>query len=159
MWNFLIVNEEPKPADVIIVLSGGEDRVEHGVALYQQDYADKILFTGVGSRSMYRQALSLGITEDDILLEERSRTTFENAKYSIEIMRAQGFQSAIIVTSPTHTRRASIIFTQFFEGVDLTICSVPYDSSIAGKWWKDRSTATAVITEYLKLVFHYLLER
>ena len=159
MWNFLIVNEEPKPADVIIVLSGGEDRVEHGVRLYQQDYADKLLFTGVGSRSMYRQALSLGITEDDILLEERSRTTFENAKYSVEIVRAQGFQSAIIVTSPTHTRRSSIIFAEFFEGVDLTVCSVPYDLSIADKWWKDRGTTRDVTSEYLKLLWHYLFER
>ena len=133
--------------------------MEHGVSLYQRGYANKILFTGGGSQMMKGQALSLGITEDHILLEEKSRTTFENAKYSIEIMRTQGFQSAIMVTSPLHTRRASIIFTQFFKGVDLTICSVPYDLSIAGKWWKDRNTAKAVITEYLKLLWHYLFER
>lgn len=159
MWNLLIVNEEPKPVDVIIVLSGGEDRVEHGVRLYQQGYANKILFTGGGSQKMKEQAMSLGIKEDQILLEGKSRTTFENAKYSIEIIRAQGFQSAIIVTSPTHTRRANIIFSQFFKGVDLTICSVPYDLSIADKWWKDRNTAEVVITEYLKLIWHYLFER
>ncbi len=159
MWNLLIVNEEPKPVDVIIVLSSGEDRVEHGVRLYQQGYANKILFTGGGSRKMKVQAMSLGIKEDQILLEEKSRTTFENAKYSIEIIRAQGFQSAIIVTSPTHTRRVSIIFSQFFKGIDLTICSVPYDLSIAYKWWKDRNTADEVITEYLKLIWYYLFER
>jgi len=159
MWNFLVVNEEPKPADVIIVLSGGYDRVEHGVRLYQQDYADKILLTGGGSHKMKEQALDLGIKEDNILLEDKSGTTFENAKYSVEIVRAQGFQSAIIVTSPTHTRRSSIIFAEFFEGVDLTVCSVPYDLSIADQWWKDRSTTRDVVSEYLKLLWHYLFER
>jgi uncharacterized SAM-binding protein YcdF (DUF218 family) len=157
MWNYLIVNEEPKPADLIIVLIGDKGRLEEGVRLYQLGYANKILFTAVGAQRMASQAQSLGVTEDHILLEEKAWTTFGEAKYSSNIMRDQGFKSAIVVTSPYHTRRASIIFGQFFKGDNLTICSVPYDSSTPTNWLKDQHLATVVIAEYLKLALHYLL--
>ena len=164
MEKFLIVDEEPKPADVIIVLAGDSRvRVDHGVKLYQAGYANKILFAG-GSRSsqitdaqiMERQALSLGVPQDDILLEEKSISTYENAKYSLEIMQAMKFKSAILVTSPYHTRRASIIFGRFFKGIDLTTCSVPYNSSDIGKWWTDSDKFNVVTSEYFKLVWYYL---
>ena len=154
--NLLIVNEEPKPSDVIIVLEGGNDRVAEGVSLYQSGNADKILFTGgAGTHDMARYALSLGVTLDHLIIEDTSCTTFGNAKNSLEVMQTQGFKSAIVVTSPYHTRRASIIFHQIFRGLDLTICSVPYDNN----WWKNRRNLMAVTTEYMKLVYHYLFER
>jgi len=159
MWNYLIVNEEPKPSDVIIVLIGDSGRLEEGVKLYQSGYANKILFTAVGAQRMANQAQTLGLTPDHILWEEKAWTTLGEAKYSSEVMRAQGFKSAIVVTSPYHTRRASIIFGQFFKGWDLTICSIPYDASTASNWWKDPRTTTAVISEYLKLALHYLLPK
>jgi uncharacterized SAM-binding protein YcdF (DUF218 family) len=162
--NFLIVNEEPKPVDVIIVLSGGSgERVAYGVQLYHSGYADMILLTGgpegddiTGAEIMQEQALSLGVPKDHILLEEESTSTYGNAKYTLEIMEAKNFESAILVTSPYHTRRASIIFDRFFKNIDLTICSVPYDSSHTGKWWQNRHTVKIIVSEYLKLIYYYL---
>lgn len=159
MWNFLVVNEIPKPSDVIIVLSGDTGRVEYGVRLYQMGNAKKLLLSGSGSRSMKRQAMSLGVTEDHILVENKSHSTFENAQNSLKIVQSQGYKSAILVTSAYHTKRASIIFAQFFQGVELTICAVPYDSSTPNNWWKDNHESKAVITEYLKIIWHYLFER
>ena len=87
IWNFLVVSEEPKPSDVIIVISGGIDRTPYGVELYKQGYANTILLSGGGSGDMEKQALSLGVPKDYILLEQKSGTTFENAKYSFVIVR------------------------------------------------------------------------
>lgn len=166
--NFLVVNEEPKPVDVIIILGGGPAvTVDHGVRLYQSGYANKILLTGgpysfekpSEAQLMQKQASSSGVPKDDILLEEKARSTYGNAKYSLEIMRARKFKSAILVTSPYHTRRASMIFNRLFEGIDLTICSVPNDSHTAGKWWQDSRRAETIVSEYLKLVWHYLFAR
>ena len=116
MRNYLIVKEEPQKADVIIVLGGSLDRVPYAAKLYKLSFAPKVLLSGSG-RYMMRQALSQGIPESSILLENRSLSTFENAKYSLKIMQDQGYKSAIIVTSPYHTRRASIIFAQFFKEI------------------------------------------
>jgi uncharacterized SAM-binding protein YcdF (DUF218 family) len=159
MWNFLIVDEQPRPADAIIILSGGTDRVEHGVSLFQAGYADKIILSGSVARNMSKQVKALGVTADHILLEERSHTTNQNAIYSLQIMQSQGYKSAIVVTSPYHTRRSELIFRHQFKGLDVTISAAPYDPSLARNWWKDRKLAGAVIREYLKLVYHFLFER
>jgi len=159
MANYLIVDQVPRKADVIIVLGGGNDRVEHGVSLYQMGYANEILFTGgSGANDMARYALSLGVTQDHILIEDQSHTTFENAKFSLKIIPDQGYKSAIVVTSPYHTRRSSIIFTQVFKGIDVTICSVPYDPVMTHNWWNDNYSTRFVISEYFKLIWHYLFE-
>ena len=158
IWNYLVVNEKPQSSDVIIVLSGGTDRVEQGVTLYQQGYAPKLLLSGSSAHKMEQLALSLGVPKQNILLDVKSTTTFGNAYYSAKIMRAQGFQSAIVVTSDYHTHRASIIFSQFFKGWQLTVCATPYSSSISTDWWKYKQTSEYVITEYLKMVYLYLIE-
>ena len=133
------------------------DRVAYAARLYASGYADKVILSG-GGWGMDRQALSSGIPQNAILIEAQSMTTFENAKYSYKIGHDQGFKSAIVVTSPFHTKRSSIIFTRVCKGIDLTICSVPYDPVIAQKWWHDSYATQFVISEYLKLAWHYLLE-
>jgi uncharacterized SAM-binding protein YcdF (DUF218 family) len=157
MRNFLIVKEEPQKADVIIVLGGSLDRVPYAAKLYKLSFAPKVLLSGSG-RYMMRQALSQGIPESSILLENRSLSTFENAKYSLKIMQDQGYKSAIIVTSPYHTRRVSIIFAQFFKEIHLTICPVPYDPAITHGWLENFYSIQFFISEYEKLVWHYLFE-
>ncbi len=158
---FLIVNEKPQKADVIIVLSGGIDRVPYGVKLYQSGYAEKVLLSGGNGgadRNMKQQTLELGVPESAIIQEDQSGTTFENAKYSLNIVKEQGYKSVIVVTSPFHTRRSSIIFARFFKGINVTMCAVPYDPALTHNWWKDSNSTRFVISEYLKLVWHYLFE-
>ena len=155
---FLIVDEAPQKSDVIIILGGYDTtRVAYGAKLYQLGYADKVLLSGSGM-GMTKQAVSLGIPESAILQENQSTTTFENAKYSLKIVQNLGYKSAIVVTTSFHTRRTSIIFAQFFKGIDVKICPVPYDSAITHNWWKDTYDTQFVVSEYAKLVYHYLFE-
>lgn len=157
-WNFLVVNERPHPADVIIVLSGDTGRIEQGVMLYQDGYASKIIIAGDASRELERQALYLGVPERNILVDVNSTTTFGNAYYSAQIMRDQGFKSAIVVTSAYHTRRSTIIFSQFFRGLKFTVCASPYDSSISTSWWKNRRIEAYVVSEYIKMGYLFVVE-
>jgi uncharacterized SAM-binding protein YcdF (DUF218 family) len=158
VWTYLVVDEKPVSSDVIIVLSGDLSRVDQGVRLYYQGYAPRIILSGSSSPEMEKKALSLGVPKKDLIPEVKSRTTFENAYYSAEIMRAQGFLSAIVVTSAYHTRRSNIIFSRFFKDWRLTVCAVPYDTSISSSWWKHHQTAGYVISEYLKMVYLDLIE-
>jgi uncharacterized SAM-binding protein YcdF (DUF218 family) len=162
MGNFLIVNEAPQKSDVIIVLAGPSfamtgERVAYAAELYQSAYADKVLLSG-DKPYMTQQAISNGIPANALLLEDQSETTFENAEYSLKIVRAQGYRSAIVVTSPYHTLRSSIIFAHFFKGVHLTICPVPYRPTMTQSWWKNNSSAEFVMSEYLKLVWYYVIQ-
>jgi uncharacterized SAM-binding protein YcdF (DUF218 family) len=157
MGNYLIVNEAPQKADVIIVLNGSYDRVPYAATLYKSGYADKVLLSG-DTRYMTQQALSLGIPQSALLLENQSQTTFENAEYSLKIVQDQGYKSAIVVTDWYHTRRASIIFAHFFKGINLTFCPVPCNPAITQSWWKNSNSREFVISEYLKLGYYYLVE-
>jgi uncharacterized SAM-binding protein YcdF (DUF218 family) len=158
MRKILIVNQLPRKSDVIIILSGDlGDRLVYGVKLYKLGYADKVLISG-NNKNMIEQALCLGIPKSSIITEEQSGTTFENAKYSSNIIKQQGYKSALVVTSRYHTLRTGIIFRQFFKGIDLTICAVPYDRGITISWWKDRYLTRFLIIEYLKLIWYFLFE-
>ncbi|MBI5185192.1 MAG: YdcF family protein [Nitrospinae bacterium] len=122
-----------KKADVIIVLSGGADqnrrvlegvtlgREIHGIILWRQGYAPKILFSGgrVSEKylndAMYMKdlAIKLGVPEDAILTEEESRNTLENMRLSKKLMDAKGIRTALLVTSPLHMRRSLFFAGKF----------------------------------------------
>jgi uncharacterized SAM-binding protein YcdF (DUF218 family) len=51
-----------------------------------------------------------GVPAAAIYLEDRSRSTEENALYSREIMQAQGWECAVVVTDSFHMLRAHWIF-------------------------------------------------
>lgn len=165
--DYLINSVPPKPADVIVVLSGDDiaERVVFGVRLYKAGYGKKIIMSGgpyywnsTCARIMRKHALYLGVSEDEILLEERSTTTYENATYILSLIANQGFGSAIVVTSPYHTRRTRIIFEQLLhdKGIDLRVCAFPLATSKPKSWWKDEVMTRFLVNEYLKLLWHYL---
>jgi uncharacterized SAM-binding protein YcdF (DUF218 family) len=53
----------------------------------------------------------LGVPEEMVILEDKSRDTDENARFSVEICTRQGFGKPLLVTSAYHMRRAMIAFT------------------------------------------------
>lgn len=125
-----IVFETPLfSADVIVVFGAGTDkegnplqteRISRAVELYKQGLASKILFTGgkskygyIESESMQKYAVSLGVKEEDMILEKEALNTYENAKNSFEIIKNNKFEKIILVTTCYHTRRAFASFQNF----------------------------------------------
>jgi uncharacterized SAM-binding protein YcdF (DUF218 family) len=121
-------------ADVIVVLGAGLRRDgrpgpaiirrgEHAAALYAEGYAPRLICSGGYAMARNRSEaeacrevlMAHGVPEDAILLEERSRSTEENALYTREIMDANGWGTALVVSDGYHLLRAGWIFAQ--EGV------------------------------------------
>ncbi len=162
---FLIINNTLQVSDVIIVPSGNSQnlRVELAVDIYKKKYAPKILFcgelalqkeTGINLARIY--ASSLGVCQTNILTEENSKSTFENALFSKKIIQENGYKSVIIVTYPTHTRRTKKIFKEIFpEDVKITIYCNKNDFDV-NNWWKDRNRAREVVYEYFAFIWHTL---
>ncbi len=130
----------PRQYEVGIVLSGivnldhfprdrtyfnkGVDRIYHAALLYQQKSIHKILITGGTGKIVpdnwdNSEALHLkqflidfGIPERDILLEHQGQNTFQNAKYSKQVLLDVYGQlpPAIIITSAFHMQRAEACF-------------------------------------------------
>lgn len=122
--------DNAQPADVIIVLGAGlnrnntpspahRSRSYRAADLWAQGFAPTIICTGGlpgwATRSeadACRELLvSRGVPEDAIVLEARSRSTEENALYSREIMTANGWQTAVVVSDRYHLLRANWLFS------------------------------------------------
>lgn len=126
-----------RDADVIIVLGAGLRRDgrpgpalwrrgERAAELYAEGYADHLICTGGFPLRQTRSEadacrevlMANGVPEAAIVLEDRSRSTEENAAYSDAIMQANGWQTALVVSDGYHLLRAQWIFAQ--QGLDVT---------------------------------------
>ncbi len=163
----LIKKDELKPADVIVVLAGEpEERVIYGVTLFKEDWArkDRIIMAGgplvwkyTMAALMKEQAESLGIPGKKILLEDKSRSTEEDALYTKEILKKNGFKSIILVTSPYHSRRAALIFKSIL-GDEFKIINAPVAENWfnTNDWWKRRRDRSVVLNEFSKYVWLWI---
>lgn len=134
--------DQAAPADAIIVLGAAaydakpspvfEERIRHGLDLYRQGYAPKLIFTGgfggAGARFSESQvarryALKQEIPARDILIENRSRTTRQNLVEAKRLMDAHGMHRAILVSDPLHMARALRLSEEL--GIDALASSTP----------------------------------
>lgn len=163
MGKFIYEKDALKPADVIVVLAGKEDgSVEYGVKLFKDDWAkkDRIIMSGgpllwkfTAADIMKRQAESLGIPGKNILLEGKSTTTVQGAKYTRDILHKHGYRSMILVTSPYRSKRAALIFRKVMgDGIRVVCAPVENSWFRFGGWWKRPRERKAVLWEYVKFI-------
>jgi len=116
---FLCLDSGPSRADVIILLGGGNhERAARAAELFNQRVAPRIIVSGAGDAEINRRILIKdGVPAADIQLEPKSRTTRQNAMFSVKLLRQQNLRSAIIVTSWYHSRRALHTFEHFGRGI------------------------------------------
>ncbi len=68
-----------------------------------------------------------GIAEQQIVTETRSRTTYENAKFSAALLRERNVETVALVTSDFHVQRAQ----RLFEKQGLTVLPKPATTSLS----------------------------
>jgi uncharacterized SAM-binding protein YcdF (DUF218 family) len=153
-----------KKADLIVAISGGEtaQRTAEAVKLYNQNYAPKLLFSGAAqdktgpsnAAAMRTEAISEGVPAKDILIEEGSTNTVENAKQTAPIIHSLSAKSIILVTSPYHQRRASLNFRQIL-GPDIKIInhSATDSSWRKSSWWATPYTFGLTVSEIQKTLY------
>jgi uncharacterized SAM-binding protein YcdF (DUF218 family) len=139
-------------ADVIVLLGGGakEQRAERAAELFKQHCAPKILITGAGDDEINREILlAHGVPASAIEVERASKTTHENAVFSLIILRAENVHSAILVTTWYHSRRAEKTFEHFAP--ELKFYSRPTYFGFASDEWKKSGVGKRMRWEFLKL--------
>lgn len=112
------------PADAAVVLGAAvwtsqvspvfRERINHGIDLYRQGRVRKLIFTGgqgnpnepTESKAARDYAVQSGVPAADILIEEKSHTTFENILYAKQVADTQGIKKVLIVSDPLHMKRA-----------------------------------------------------
>ena len=127
-------------ADAIVVLGGATrgdthlssmadlnaqaDRLTHAVALYRADKAPLVLLSGgaaAGNRAEAQQMADylalMGVPRQAMLLEQQSRDTRQNARFSAPVLASAGATRILLVTSAFHLRRAIALFER--EGLEV----------------------------------------
>lgn len=105
-----------KRRDCLLLVSGGDP--------FQTGYTE--------ARLMKVEAQSFGIPENEILLEEKSNNTFQNAEFSAELLKSKGISEVVLVTSGFHMKRAQLYFGRF--GIE-TIPAPADRLQIDRGWW------------------------
>lgn len=164
---FLIVQDQLKKSDAIVVLSGdgNGERISQAAELFRQGYARYFLISGgqlywniTYAEVMSLHAQALGIPKPAILIEDRSVSTYENAVFSLPILKSRGVHSIILVTSPTHSRRAKRTFESVFDKSGISVSIYPAQKSrfILKNWWLRHEDTQEVILEHVKLLGYIL---
>lgn len=73
----------------------------------------------------------MGVPPEAILLEDRSRNTYENAIETKKLLAAEGLTEIILVTSAMHMPRAQAIFAK--QG--MTVTPAPTDFEVTAADW------------------------
>ncbi|WP_212789780.1 YdcF family protein [Francisella halioticida] len=97
---------------------GAYDRIIKTAEIYNE-YPQKIIVTGgvpsgtkISEAEIYAKELhKLGISSSRILLEKKSKNTYQNAKYTKELLEKN--KTYCLVTGGIHYKRAKILFDKF----------------------------------------------
>lgn len=159
---FLVVDDGPDSADAVVVLSGdsGRGRLAAGLASFLDGRGRVVIVLTEGavhdraSEAIRRLADLRGVAADRVIVVGGVHSTQDDARLAAEVMKRHGWRTAIVVTSPYHTRRASWVFRRVWTPLGLLAFVQPSADPawIPDRWWRDPGTARSVVSEYLKFV-------
>lgn len=155
-----------KSVDAIVVVSGGntDSRTNEAIELYKNGWAKKLVFSGAAqdktgpsnAAAMKITAVSAGVPESAIFLEEYATTTKQNAVNSQDIFLEQKISSIILVTSGYHQRRASLEFNKHTENIKIINHPTKTDPDWSNLWWTNPRGWWLATNEIAKIVVFYI---
>lgn len=164
MGVYISPKDSLKESDVIVAVSGGDTvaRTVEAVELYQAGWAPQIIFSGAAldpnsksnASAMREIAIDQGVPPDVINIEEGADNTRENATRTASLITALEHESAILVTSPYHQRRAYIEFRNQL-GPDFEIINRPAPDQKWSKsgWWRSPFGWYITASEIPKVIY------
>lgn len=143
-------------ADAIVVLGGGHygwldrpgiqleqlesSRVAAGARAWLAGRAPMVVLTGGGARGktearrMATAITRLGVPQEVLMLEERSRSTRENAEFTAALTEPHGVRTVLLVTSSLHMPRAALLFRE----AGFHVIAVPVPERASRTNWRER---------------------
>ncbi|GAB7022513.1 YdcF family protein [Salidesulfovibrio brasiliensis] len=176
MGHWLQLDEKPQQADYVLPLAGDYLRLMRGVELMQEGYAPTLLLSKakpqpktrfdllrdeLGWRLISDIALQLLIVRhmglDLSRVEEFGDGHISTVEEAEALKRHLNGKPArlLVVTSPTHARRAKIILEDILPNCEIIMTATPEDRFPA-QWWKDQSAAQNIVMESAKLIHYWL---
>jgi uncharacterized SAM-binding protein YcdF (DUF218 family) len=172
---YLVLSQPPQKSDLIVCLEG--QNVERGLAAadaLNQGLAPRIFvaredlpdgYEILRQRGVpYPETIDLmvmileglGVPKSAIIKGERPvGSTWEEAEAVRDLIRKKNYRSILLITSPTHSRRAYLTFEKVIGGKECRLLVLPskYSNFKPENWWQNRRYAKEVTLEYEKLIY------
>ncbi|MEC7237944.1 MAG: YdcF family protein [Pseudomonadota bacterium] len=144
--------------DGIVVVTGGQQRVDDGLFLLTNGKADRMLISGVGegvNRAVLVQELGLDDREANALfccteLDFTAGNTRGNAVAAHQWARQHDMRSLRLVTANYHMPRVLVVFAREMPELDLYQWAVTPADLRLENWWLDRAMFRLLAREYAK---------
>lgn len=168
----LKIADAPRKADAIVVFAGGvgesgkagqgyEERLKYAVELYKEGYASHLIFSSGYTYAikeidiMKALAISMGVSPDAILLENQAGNTYENVKYTKMILDKEGWKSILLISSPYHMRRVSLVYNKIGGGLKVAYTPIPESRFYSHGTTASLEQTRAIIHEYLGILYYW----
>ena len=175
----LLVESQPRQADVGVVLAGHFARAGYAADLYRQGMIQRVWVTRPVRENGLAQLDTLGIPyprQEEIsravllkkgvppdrieIIGNEAASTIAEARLVADLLKAKPeIRSLLVVTTRAHVRRASAIFCRVLGDkpqTAVTVVGAPDDGFVADHWWTDRESARQVVLETAKLVLFWV---
>jgi uncharacterized SAM-binding protein YcdF (DUF218 family) len=155
VWSLARDAAEPKPADGIVVLTGGEDRLPAAVKLLSAHKGNRLLISGVHQETTRKEILERVGGDASLFaccvdLGRSAGNTIGNAGETAAWAAENKYDSIIVVTASYHMPRTLLEL----QAASPDIHFVPYPVFPEGvqltHWWSDPRTTGVLIAEYGK---------
>ena len=148
-WEVFSLKPKAVTTDAVVVLAGGKGRIEEGIRLYRAGGGGVLYLIGVDP-SVRKRDLVKEQPGEQIILENMSSNTLENALYARDLLFRKNVRSLQLITSRYHLLRARLIFRNVLPK-DIAIYSHPVDSqNFKDEWWRYSGSFRLLFTEFYK---------
>lgn len=165
----MLVIDDPKPSDVIVVLAGETDhRPTHALELLEQGYARRVLIDVPADTKIY-DSTQVQLAEKyvrglpqaaDIGICPIVGLSTRDESHDVEqcLTHEQGTR-ILLVTSEFHTRRSLSTFRQELRGKTFSVAAARDATQFGTRWWTHRQWAKTCLSEWLKVIWWNAVER
>lgn len=144
------IDDDKLPSEYALVFGNSmliKERVNTSVDVYKSGRIKKIIFTG-GANGVSNQdnstipeaikmkelAISLGVNEDDILIDDNSNNSFENVENAMKLL-PDNINHISIITSEFHLKRCYAILKKNYPNMSVTMISSKDGFSDRDNWF------------------------
>lgn len=145
--------------DVLIVLTGGNARVERGLTLLAEGAAPVLFISGVGHNVTMAEMLAAHTkpekknailkSEAEIVFDYAASSTQTNAREAAAFVKKRRYRSVRLITGHYHMPRSLVEFRAALPGVKI-IREPVVPETFNGNWWRDASARTLIFAEFHK---------
>lgn len=151
------VDDADRRTDAIVVLTGGSERLDAGLALLATGKARKLLISGVDPTIETSELMRVsGLTPDNlhccVVLGRAANDTAGNALETAAWMADEGFSSLRLVTAVYHMPRSLLEFRRAMPAATIVPHPVFPGSVKHENWWRWPGTTALYVGEYVKFI-------